>query len=171
MVLEDFKIQVLPLKSRLFRITKRLLNNYEEAEDALQEIMIKIWEKRDELDKYQNIEAFAVTVTKNYCIDKLRVKKITQLEINEEILEVKSDNPEIGFEKSELSELINKAISSLPELPKLTIQLREIEGYSIDEIAKILDTTVGNVRVILSRARNQLRNILIKKYKFNYEQY
>jgi len=168
---DDFKIKILPLKNRLFRIAFRLLNNYEEAEDALQEVMLKIWGKRHEIDKYPNMEAFAVTVTKNYCIDLLRKKKVKILEINEEIFEISSDNPEKGFEKTELFELINKAISELPELSKLAIQLREIEGYSTDEIAKIMDTTVGNVRVILSRARNQLRNILVNKYKFNYEKY
>ncbi|MFH1051660.1 MAG: sigma-70 family RNA polymerase sigma factor [bacterium] len=171
MELEDFKIQVLPLKNKLFRIAKRLLNDYEEAEDALQEIMLKIWGKRNELDKYHNIESFAVTVTKNYCIDLIRARKAKTLEINEEFLENSSDNPETGFQKSELFALINKAISELQELPKLALQLREIEGYSIEEIAKIMDTSIGNVRVILSRARNQLRNILVKKYKFNYERY
>jgi len=171
MELEDFKIKVLPLKNRLFRIAGRLLNNYEDAEDALQEIMLKIWEKRNDIDKYQNIEAFAVTVTKNYCIDLLRAKKTTNFEINEEVIEIQADNPEKGYEKSELFELLKKGMSELPDVSKLTLQLREIEGYSIDEIAKILGTSLGNVRVILSRARNQLRNILVKKYKFNYEKY
>jgi len=171
MELEDFKIKVIPLKNKLFRIAKRLLNDYELAEDAMQEIMIKLWEKRFELDKHPNIEAFSVTVTKNYCIDILRAKKVSTIEINEEILENRMDNPDNSFEKSELQMLVSKAIAYLPEMQRLVLQLREIEGYSIEEIAFMLDTSIGNVRVILSRARLQLKSILINKYKFNYERY
>lgn len=171
MDVDEFKIKVMPLKNRLFRIVKRLLNDFETSEDALQEIMIKLWDKRNELEKHPNLEALAITITKNYCIDILRSKKIIPMEMNEEILEHHSDNPEMELEKSEVYKVLNNAISRLPDLQKLVLQLKDIEGYSYEEIAKILDKSVGTIRVTLSRARNHLRNILVDKYKFNYEKY
>jgi RNA polymerase sigma-70 factor (ECF subfamily) len=93
------------------------------------------------------------------------------MEMNEEILEHHSDNPEIELEKSEVNNVLNNAISKLPDIQMLILQLKHIEGYSYEEIANILDKSVGTIRVTLSRARNQLRNILVNKYKFNYEKY
>jgi RNA polymerase sigma-70 factor (ECF subfamily) len=171
MDVDEFKIKIMPLKDKLFRIVKRLLNDYETSEDALQEIMIKLWDKRNELKKHPNLEALVVTITKNYCIDLIRTKKIIPMEMNEEILEHHSDNPEIELEKSEVNNVLNNAISKLPDIQKLILQLKDIEGYSYEEIANILDKSVGTIRVTLSRARNQLRNILVNKYKFNYEKY
>ncbi|ROL62335.1 RNA polymerase sigma factor [Bacteroidetes/Chlorobi group bacterium ChocPot_Mid] len=171
MDVDEFKIKIMPLKDKLFRIVKRLLNDYETSEDALQEIMIKLWDKRNELEKHPNLEALVVTITKNYCIDLIRTKKIIPMEMNEEILEHHSDNPEIELEKSEVNNVLNNAISKLPDIQKLILQLKDIEGYSYEEIANILDKSVGTIRVTLSRARNQLRNILVNKYKFNYEKY
>ena len=75
MNVDDFKIKLLPAKNKLFRIALRLLNDSIEAEDAVQEVYMKLWLKRDEIDEFINPEAFAVTVTKNHCIDKLRTKK------------------------------------------------------------------------------------------------
>lgn len=169
MDIEEFKIKALPVKNKLFRIAKRLLNNHEEAEDAVQEAFIKLWMKRDELDKYKNIEAFAVTMTKNLCIDMLRSKKAPMSELNEEFQSSHFETPEQSYEKNETFNQIRQAIDTLPENQKIAIQLRDIEGYEMDEIAKILDTSIGNIRVILSRARNTVKDRLIRINRFKYE--
>ena len=165
----EFKEKALPLKNKLFRIARRLLNSYEEAEDALQEVYLKLWEKRNSISDYQSIEAFAVTMIKNQCIDFLRKKSRTFSEIHEESMSIIEINPEKNFDNKEMFEKINNIINQLPENQKLAMQMRDIEGFEIKEIADILQTSIGNVRVILSRARTEVRNILINKYKFNYE--
>ncbi len=71
---EEFKIQVLPLKNKLFRLSLRMLGRVEEAEDSVQDAMVKLWTKKDELNKYSSIEAFAMTITKNLCLDRIRSK-------------------------------------------------------------------------------------------------
>ena len=169
MDIEEFKIKALPVKNKLFRIAKRLLNNHEEAEDAVQEAFIKLWLKRDELEKYKSIEAFAVTITKNLCIDILRSKKAVLTEMNEEFQKSQYDTPEQSYEKNEVYRQIKQAIEQLPENQKIAIQLRDIEGYEMEEVAKILDTSVGNVRVILSRARNAVKDSLIRIDSHSYE--
>jgi RNA polymerase sigma-70 factor (family 1) len=169
MNIDEFRKEVLQVKNKLFRIAKRLLNDYEEAEDAVQDIFLKLWENRSNLNKYQNIEAFAVTVTKNYCIDLLRKKKMKLVEMNEEYIEPVMENPEKIFESQESFNIIRYLIDNLPENQRLVIQLRDIEGFSTSEIADIMNISVGNVRVLLSRARNSIRNILTKKYRFYHE--
>ncbi|HEY9116596.1 MAG TPA: sigma factor, partial [Roseivirga sp.] len=75
MELQEFKSKVLPLKDRLYRIALHMLKSVEEAEDALQDVMVKLWDKRLQLGEYRSIEAFAVTVTKNRCLDRIKSKK------------------------------------------------------------------------------------------------
>lgn len=169
MDLKEYKEKVLPLKNKLFNIAKRLLNSYEEAEDALQEVYLKLWEKRNSISEYKSIEAFAVVILKNHCIDLLRKKNIMLTEIDEEILESKSINPEKDLADKQIFGHINRIINQLPKNQKLAIQMRDIDGCELDEIAEILETSIGNVRVILSRARSEVRKILVNKYKFSYE--
>jgi RNA polymerase sigma factor (sigma-70 family) len=169
MDVNDFKIRALPVKNKLFRIAKRLLNNTEDAEDAVQEVFMKLWQRKDELDAYTSLEALAVTITKNHCIDKLRVKKMQFSEINEDVFLHSMETPEKDFVRNEAFNQIAKIISMLPENQKIALHLRDIEGYPIEEIAGILETSAGNVRVILSRARNQVKNILLKTNRLNYE--
>jgi len=75
MTVETFKIEVLPLKHKLYRFAKRLLKNATEAEDIVQEVFIRLWSRREKLSEYKSIEAFAMTITKNLCLDNLKSKK------------------------------------------------------------------------------------------------
>lgn len=76
MELEDFKIKVIPLKGKLFRFAKRLMNSREEAEDIVQEVFIRLWNRREKLDEYRSIEALAMVTTRNLCLDKIKQRKI-----------------------------------------------------------------------------------------------
>lgn len=75
MELQAFKSKVLPIKDKLFRITLNLMKSVEESEDILQDVMVKLWNNRSQWDEYRSIEAFAVTITKNLCFDRLKTKK------------------------------------------------------------------------------------------------
>jgi RNA polymerase sigma factor (sigma-70 family) len=158
----DFKIKVFPLKDKLFRLAKRLLEDPEEAQDIVQEAFIRLWNRREKLDEYRSVEALAVVTTRNLCLDKLKARKFPV----ERLEELRSDpaEPATGNsgELADLAEKIREIIRTLPEQMKTVMQLRDIEGYDFEEIADILEMNENAVRVNLSRARKKVREILVK---------
>lgn len=165
---EQFKIAVFPLKNKLFRFAKRLLEDSVEAEDMVQEVFIKLWNKRDKLSEYRSIEALAMITIKNQCLDKLRGKRYTHENIDglhHEVEEVLQD------EKVDLSDLVGKVqqlIKLLPDQQKMIIQLRDMEGYDFEEIAEIMEMNENAIRVNLSRARKKIRDILSQSKEYEY---
>lgn len=170
----DFKQEISVINQKLFRICNSFLDNRQEAEDALQEVYLKLWRLRDKLNTINNIEAFAVTMTKNLCLDKLKQKRT--LSIDDSSLNLINwvsveRSPHQQSENQENVEIINKIISELPDLLKRIIQLRDIEGYEFEEIEKITGLNTNNIRVSLSRARKLVRNELLKMHEFGLQQY
>jgi RNA polymerase sigma factor (sigma-70 family) len=169
MDLHEFKIQVFPLKNKLFRLANRLLNNTEEAQDIVQETFIKLWNRREKLDEYRSVEALAVVTTRNLCLDKLKAKRYP----TEQIENLRSDIAEPGTEMttdlSELAEKIKEIIRLLPEQMKTVMQLRDIEGYDYEEISEILGMNENALRVSLSRARKKVREIMINKKLYEFQ--
>jgi len=163
MELQEFKNKVLPLKDRLYRIALHMLKSVEEAEDALQDVMVKLWDKRQQLREYNSVEAFAVTVTKNRCLDKLKSKKH---KYHMDVLELEVDSgfvsPYKNLELSESMKVMVRAFQELPEQQRLLITLRDLEGYSYEEISEQTGLQVNNIRVGLSRARKAAREAYLK---------
>lgn len=163
MELQEFKAKVLPLKDRLFRISLSMLKSLEEAEDTLQDVMVKLWDKREKLATYSSIEALAVTITKNQCIDKLKSKKHkNQLDVQEMELDSGFLTPYKSLELSENMKVMLSAFQTLPEQQRLLITLRDVEGYSYEEISEQTGLQVNNIRVGLSRARKAARVAYLK---------
>jgi RNA polymerase sigma-70 factor (ECF subfamily) len=168
MDLQEFKTQVFPLRNRLYRLSKRLLEDADEAQDTVQDVFVKLWNMREKLDRYRNVEALAVVMTRNMSLDKLKTRKYK----TEKLEDMKSEVEGILFEeKKDLSDVVKRIrviIGTLPELQKTVIQLRDIEGYDFEEIAVMMDMKENAVRVTLSRARKKIREILInsKIYEF-----
>ena len=160
----DFIRIINPFKDKLFRLAKRLLISTEEAEDATQEIIFKLWNNNKNLEKYNNIEAFAVTMTKNYCLDQLKSKRANNLQIVDYNLDNNQTNLQTHLEAKDSLEWVNKIMNNLPEQQKLVLQLRDIEQYDYDEIAKIMDMNPTAVRVALSRGRKTVRDFLTKTH-------
>jgi RNA polymerase sigma-70 factor (ECF subfamily) len=120
---------------------------------------------RDDLSKYNSIEALAMRMTRNLCLDKIKLKKTVSLNgiVKEEI----SDEAPANEQQSEIKIAAlraKNAIEKLDEPQKTIMQLRDIEGYDYDEIAQILNMNVNTVRVSLSRARKKVREFLLNKY-------
>lgn len=169
MTIEKFKEDVLPMKNKLFRMALRLLNSRAEAEDVVQEIFLKLWSKKETLKEYRSIEAYAITMTKNLCLDKLKAKSSKNLGLEHAVLKDASENP---YQKMDVKDTINKVheiIDQLPEQQKLIIQMRDIENYDYDEIAEVTQLSLNNIRVNLSRARKKVRDTLLKiqNYEFS----
>jgi RNA polymerase sigma factor (sigma-70 family) len=168
MTVETFKIEVLPLKHKLYRLAKRLLNNLPEAEDAVQETFLRLWAKKDVLKEYRSIEAFALTITKNLCLDRMKSKGYKTDELTENHEKMSESTPHTRLELTESFEKIQLIIQSLPEQQRMIIHLRDIEEYDLDEIAEIMELNMNTVRVNLSRARKKVRETLTKTYNYEF---
>ena len=158
----EFVLLTTPIKDKMFRLAKRLLVSIEEAQDATQEILVKLWNKKGVLHDYNNVEAFAMTMTKNYCLDQLKSKRASNVKISAaEYLD--SEAPlEKKLEDIDSLNWVEKSINKLPEQQRIIIQLRDIEQYEFDEIAKMLAVSEGSIRVTLSRARKTIREEMMK---------
>jgi RNA polymerase sigma-70 factor (ECF subfamily) len=168
MTKEEFKTYVLPAKGKLFRLAVTLLNSRPEAEDAVQDVYLKLWNMRSKLAQYTSVEALAVTMTKNLCIDKLRSYQHRNQNANglEKVTLSSSDryDPAQQLERNESMLQLHEIINRLPEQQRMVLHLRDIEHYSYDEIESMTNMTRNNIRVTLSRARKGVREEYIKTY-------
>lgn len=159
-----FEARVLPTKNKLFRFAFRLLGSSEEAKDVVQEVMIKVWNGREQMDEIQNMEAWCMRITKNLSLDRLRSKQRKATDPIEESFDIEHESLS-PLEKTEITESMNqigKFIAALPEKQRQVIHLRDIEGYSYNEICDILELDMNQVKVSLFRARNAVREKLVK---------
>ncbi|MBA6155175.1 sigma-70 family RNA polymerase sigma factor [Tenacibaculum sp. S7007] len=162
----DFLKVVLPFKDKVFRLAKRLLVSTEEAEDATQELLFKLWRSKEKLSDYRNVEAFAMTMTKNYCYDRLKSKQASNLTLVHSNYKEKETSLDKKVEHNDTVNKVHELIEKLPEQQKIIIQLRDIEQYDFDEICKMVDMKPTAVRVALSRARKTIRQELIKQHNY-----
>lgn len=163
-MLEVYKERVLPIKDKLYRFALRYLGDEEEARDIVQDVLIKVWDKRAEWGQTRNMEAWCMTITRNYSLNRLRKKsyRFTEPLANQhQPLYCDNRTPERQVEQSEMMQYIHELINRLPEKQKAIIQLRDVEGYSYDEIAEIMQTDLNNVKVNLFRARQYLKKELV----------
>lgn len=162
---KEFLATVLPVKDKLYRLAKRLLVSSEEAEDAVQEVFLKLWKSKAKIKEYKNPEAFAVTMIKNYCLDRLKSKQAGNLKIVHSNFQT-SENLQHKIEVNDGVSLVFKIIEALPEKQKIILQLRDVEQFEFTEIAEMLDINETAIRVNLSRARKTVRDEMIKKYNY-----
>lgn len=157
---------VMPFKDKVFRLAKRLLISTEEAEDATQEVLLKLWKNKGQIEDYKNVEAFSMTMTKNFCLDRLKSKQAQNLKI---VHNNYQDNNASLQKQIEVTDSVNwmaKIIESLPEQQKIIVQLRDIEQYDFDDIAKVLEMNPTAIRVALSRARKTIRQKLTQIHRY-----
>lgn len=162
----EFLKTVMPFKDKVFRLAKRLLVSTEEAEDATQELYFKLWNKKEKIKEYKSIEAFAMTMTKNYCFDRLKSKQASNLTLVHSNYKEKDTSLDKKTDLNDSVSIVHQLIENLPEQQKIIIQLRDIEQYEFDEIAKMLDLKPTAIRVSLSRARKTIREQLIKQHNY-----
>lgn len=145
-----------PIKDKIYRLSLRLLVSKDAAEDATQEVMIRLWNMKDKLEDYRSPQALAMTITKNYCFDQLKAKKNNNLRIihsNYEDGKKTSLQKEIEA-KDELLK-VKEIIKSLTEQEQMLIQLRDIEQLEYEEMVEITEMNPTAIRVALSRARKK----------------
>lgn len=162
----EFLHIVLPFKDKLFRMAKRLLVSTEEAEDATQEILIKLWLKKHKMETYTNVEAFAMTMTKNFCLDRLKSKQAGNLKLVHSNYTDSNTSLQNALEAKDSISWVERIMAELPEQQKMVLQLRDVEQYEYEEIEELLDMKPTAIRVTLSRARKTVREKLMEKHNY-----
>lgn len=162
----EFVKSITPFKDKLFRLAKRLLVSTEEAEDATQEVLLKLWNKNEDLGNYNSLEAFAMTMTKNYCLDQLKSKRTGNLKLVHDNYTDREPSLQKKLEDIDSLNWVEKVINQLPEQQRMIIQMRDIEQYEFEEIAKILDMNETAIRVALSRGRKTIREFMSKTHDY-----
>jgi RNA polymerase sigma-70 factor (ECF subfamily) len=160
----DFKARVYPLQDSLLRLAYSMLRNREEAEDVVQEIMLRLWTKKDALDELDSLKAFAFKITKNFCLDKIKLRKKVVGEIENMAIISQNRNPEEILETTNTVSTFFDILKMLPEQQQLIVHLRSIEGFSFEEIEEITNMNINAIRVTLSRARKTINEIYQRHY-------
>ena len=141
---------------------RKLTDEPEDAEDAVQEVLLKLWNKRLELEQYRSIEAFAMTLTHNICIDMWRCKRNDTLSLDIVQAASPTGTPERLLEIKDEIHLMHEIIDSLPNLQRTIMRMKDIEGYETDEIAEITGCGPEAIRSNLSRARKKVREVYLQ---------
>ena len=153
----SFRNDILPLKDKLFRLALRITMQREDAEDVVQDTMIKLWKQQEKLQQVDSIEAYSLTVCRNLAIDHTRKAANNVVELSSDNIDQRSENPySTIFLREQLSQ-VETIIAQLPEKQRTCFQLRDIEGKTYREIAGILSITEDQVKINIFRARKTIR--------------
>jgi len=156
---KQFHSEYLSLSEALYRVAFYILEDQQEAEDALQELFLKLWKNRDCLDGIRNAKAYAMTLLRNLCLDRIRkASRISDEEVPEDI--GNGFDPDRAMDEKERLEKVLAAIKSLPDKQRKVLTLRTIEGLSYEEITERTGMNYLTLRVMLSRARRTLKNTI-----------
>jgi len=166
----SFRNDVLPLKNELYRLAHRITLNPEDAEDVVQETMMKVWNRREQWEQIESMEAFCLTICRNLALDKTHKMSGSEqsLDADEHDAPDRSyaSNPEEQTILQDRIGLIRRLIDSLPEKQRSVMQLRDIEGKSYKEIAAILALSEEQVKVNIFRARQAIKKKFIQAEEY-----
>ena len=162
MELKQFKIDVLPLRDKLLNYARKLTEDPSDAEDAVQEIMLKLWNMRQKVDEYQSIEALAMTMPHHHSMNIWRAKRPDSLSLEQVQAPSQSATPERLLEEKDEFRLMREIIDSLPTLQRTIIQMKDVQEYETEEIAEITGCSAEAIRSNLSRARKKVRDIYLQ---------
>jgi len=158
-----FREDILPLKDKIFRLALRITLNRAEAEDIVQETLIRVWNHRDELSKIESVEAYCFTIARHLALDAKDKKEAQNQELTpDHDRPAEASTPFDTLVHKEQMALLHRLINQLPEKQRLVFHLRDIEGYSYQEIAHMLELSEDQVKVNLFRARQRIKQQFIK---------
>ena len=166
----SFRTDVLPLKNELFRLALRITLNREDAEDVVQETMIRVWNRRDQWEQIESIEAFCTTICRNLALDKTKRASNQDASLDNEGHDAPdhsySANPEEQAVQRDRVERVRRLMNLLPEKQRTCMQLRDVEGKSYKEIATVMDISEQQVKVNIFRARQTIKQEYLKQEKY-----
>lgn len=145
------------MRPALLRMAVRYLENVDEAEDVVQEALLKLWFLRHRLEQYRCVDALAIVITKRLCINQLRGARMMTVELDQGINVCGGENPEMKLVEEEKMKEILDMISTLPNLQQAILRMKHIEGFEVEEIARLTGSTPVAIRTNLSRARKKVK--------------
>lgn len=160
MTAREFTDIYLPLSESLYRVAYRLLGTQEDAEDAVQDLYLKLWAGKGSLDAVYNPEAYSISILRNICIDRIRRENGRRAEnVIEEAAGTQNDSSE-KIEQREKLEEVARLCSKLSPNQKILLKMRIFEDLSYDEMAERTGMSKLTMRVLLSQAKSKIkRNI------------
>lgn len=164
MTREEFTSMVRNERPRLVKMASRLLGSEHDAEDVAQSALLKLWTMRDDIPNIRTVEAYATIIVRNLCLDQLRSSGVKNRASIDEVLPQSADDPspEERLEQSDSLGHVERILAGLPDAQQSIMKMRHVEGLEVSEIASIMDMSEGNVRVILSRARQRVKEMFLK---------
>lgn len=150
---ETFRDTVFILKDEMYRFAKRFVMSSDEAEDVVQDLMLKFWQMKEKLSEYGNLKSYAMKCVKNECLNRLKHEDVKMGFAALQLHRSELYQPEVNNLKDEIIKFIN----SLPEKQKMVIHLKDVEDYAVSEISEMLDMEENAVRVNLMRARQKIK--------------
>ena len=166
----SFRADILPQKNKLYRLALRITLNPAEAEDVVQETMIKVWNRREQWEQIESIEAFCLTICRNLALDKTRKMTGTEQSLDTEEHDAPDHshtaNPEEQAIQQDRIQLVRRLLDNLPEKQRSVMQLRDFEGKSYKEIAAIMGISEEQVKVSIFRARQAIKQKYIQAEEY-----
>lgn len=159
---EQFKIEVVPLRGKLSGCARRLLNDPQDVEDVVQEVFLEMWYIREELDRYESVEALAVQITKHLCLNRLRAFRYRQEKLSDSAVITADDNPYVALEQKDSVSQVMHIMELLPGLQQTILRMKHVDGFEVKEIAELTGSSPEAVRVNLSRARKKVKELFLK---------
>lgn len=165
-----FRTDVLPLKNELFRLALRITLNRADAEDVVQETMLKVWNRREQWKQIESIEAFCMTICRNTALDRQKRTENSNASLEDVEHETPDHsygaNPEEQAVQHDRVERVRRLMDRLPEKQRTCMQLRDVEGKTYKEIACVMGITEQQVKVNIFRARQTIKQEYLKQEQY-----
>lgn len=154
----EFKNWIQPLSNKLYATALRLVVNREDAKDIVQEVTMKLWEKREEVGLKENADAWAIKIVMNQSLDWLKKHKPIYMDLKDEQFKGQHfESPEQQLHFKEQLNTVHYLVQKLSPLQKTIFDMRELQGQSYQEIAEVLEVDINVVKVNLHRIRKRLK--------------
>jgi RNA polymerase sigma-70 factor (ECF subfamily) len=166
---DTFRAKVLVHKDRMYRFALGYTKNTAEAEDLVQDVLMKLWETRHQLHEVRSLEAWCMSLTRNKALDLLKSaahRRTTTGDALADTAAAPGPNPHQSLSEREALQWLMQHVATLPETQKAVFLLREVEGYSYLEICEALALDMNTVKVYIHRAR-----LTVKEKMYQTERY
>lgn len=165
----EFQDSVLPIKRKLFVVAFRMVSQAQDAEDIVQEAMIKLWEQGQPLSEYRNLEAYLMTLVRNRALDRIKFNSLRRGGNTEIDVATSEPTPDRTLEQKESVQHVRRMVRSLPESQREMLILRDFVGYTYQDIAEITGLDMARVKVGIHRARKALKALITKHATYGIE--
>lgn len=166
MLNKEFKDRIVTMSPRIYPMVSRMLNSEEDAQDAIQEIMIKLWKKRKFLKGHPNLGGYVFVTARNHCLDQIKSKRSMINVLTEDEISKYIKDEQGGYEGVEMYNIIKEIVSNLPHKQQQALIYRDLDGLEFEEIVALTGEKIENIRVYLSRARKRIGVKLTEIYSY-----